>query len=79
MPNAGLDRGTRESLQFRLEQVAARAKAVMQRDAKDAERMQARKKKASEELAELAGARRAVHAYAKPATTPDAVFQDREG
>jgi hypothetical protein len=51
----------------------------MQRDAKDAERMQARKKKASEELAELAGARRAVHAYAKPATTPDAVFQDREG
>jgi hypothetical protein len=79
MPNAGLDRGTRESLQFRLEQVAARAKAVMQRDAKDAERMQARKKKASEELAELAGARRAVHAYAKPAVTPDAVFQDREG
>jgi hypothetical protein len=79
LPNAGLDRATRQSLQFRLEQVAAWAKAVMQRDAKDAERMQARKKQAAGELAELAGAKRAVNAYAKPAAAPGAVFQDREG
>jgi flagellar biosynthesis/type III secretory pathway chaperone len=78
-PNAGLDRATRESLQFRLGQVASRAKAIMQRDAKDAQRMQTRKKKAAEELAELAGAKKAVNAYAKPPAESGAVFQDREG
>jgi hypothetical protein len=82
VPNAGLDRAKRESLQFRLEQVASRAKAIMQRDAKDAQRIQARKKKAAEELADLAGAKKAVRAYANPAGeagSAGAVFQDREG
>ncbi len=78
-PNAGLDRATRESLHFRLTLVASRAKAIMQRDAKDQERLQARKKQAAEELAELAGAKRAVNAYSSPRAAGGAIYQDREG
>ena len=76
-----LDRTIRDGLRFKLEQVAARAKAVMQRDAKDQELMQARRKKLAEELSELAGAKRAVAAYGQTGTTggKGPVFQDQEG
>ncbi len=79
-----LDRAVREGLRFKLEQVAARAKGVMHRDAKDQELLQTRRKKLSEELSELAGGKRAVAAYGQSAAgggggTKGPVFQDQEG
>lgn len=76
---ATLDRPLREGLKFKLEQIAARAKSVMQRDAKDQELMQARRKKLSQELTELTGAKRAVAAYGQSGSGKGPVFQDQEG
>lgn len=75
-----LDRAVRDGLRFKLEQVAARAKAVMQRDAKDQELMQTRRRKLSEELSELAGAKKAVAAYGQAGSVGKGpMFQDQEG
>jgi hypothetical protein len=61
-----------------LDEASRIAQAIMRRDAKDQERLQARKKAAAGELAELAGAKRAMNAYAGDRTAPP-VYQDRQG